>query len=135
MIIQLPFIIDGKVGLIHDYVLSHGIRLQHLVALFSPQNLVLGVFPDILCKQELLLLCHLLIIQMIFKARVLLVLVLLVIDDLNLVTFASKNVISFLYSFIFSLPLELEFVKSLLLDEIDIVIQILRNEYFCQVTD
>lgn len=72
---------------------------------------------------------------MIFKARVLLVLVLLVIDDLNLVTFASKNVISFLYSFIFSLPLELEFVKSLLLDEIDIVIQILRNEYFCQVTD
>ena len=65
---QQSIVIDHEVGLIHYYVLPHGIRLQHLVALSTAKDLVFRILPDILREQELLLLCHLLIIDVIFKA-------------------------------------------------------------------
>jgi len=65
----------------------------------------------------------------------LLVLVLLVINDLDLVAFASKDVMSLLLCFMFSLSFELEFVESLLLNNIYVVIQVLRDEYLRQVAD
>ena len=65
----------------------------------------------------------------------LLVLVLLVINDLDLVAFASEDVMSLLLCFMFSLSFELEFVESLLLNNIYVVIQVLRDEYLRQVAD
>jgi hypothetical protein len=68
LIIQLFVVIDDEVGLIHGYVFSHGIRLLHLVALATSQDLIFGVFPDVLGEEELLLLGHLLIAHMILEA-------------------------------------------------------------------
>mgnify|MGYP007025678131 FL=1 len=65
----------------------------------------------------------------------LLVLVLLVINDLDLVAFASEDVMPLLLCFMFSLSFELEFVESLLLNNIYVVIQVLRDEYLRQVAD
>ena len=65
----------------------------------------------------------------------LLVLVLLVINDLDLVAFASEDVMSLLLCFMFSLSFELEFVESLLLNNIYVVIQVLRDQYLRQVAD
>jgi hypothetical protein len=86
-------------------------------------------------EQELLLLCHLLITQMILKAGMLLVLVFLVINDLDLVAFASKNVVSLLLCFMLSLSLEFQFVEPLLLNDVNVVIQVLGDEYLRQVAD
>lgn len=130
---QRPIVIDHEVGLIHYYVLPHGLRLQHLVALPTAENLALQILPDILRKQELLLLCHLLIIHVIFKARMLCILILLIIHDLNLVALSSKDVISFLLGFQLGLSFKLELIESFLLDEVDVIIQILRNEYLRQI--
>ena len=65
----------------------------------------------------------------------LLVLVLLVINDLDLVAFTAKDIVPLLLCFMFCLSFELEFVESLLLYNVHIVIQVLRDEDLRQVAD
>ena len=88
------------------------------------------LYPGPMCLWELRLVLEVLVL------RLVLILVLLVVDDLNLVALAAKDMTALLLGLnLGQLPLLLQLGESLLLDAVDVVVEVLRDDNVAQVGD